>query len=120
VLGFINYPKPNWAFICPLTRGQPRATLDAPAPPGVVPHGGACSGSTYVNVRCAPSLSRIGAMCCALSLLQWGMRVVIPLSLTHTWSLFHWGNTLCSHTHWGTRGVFHLFFSLIVDDGYLP
>jgi hypothetical protein len=60
---------------CALTRGQACTTPDAPAPLGVVSHGGACSQTTHVHPRCAPSLS--------LSLSHCGTRA--DLSHTCSW-----------------------------------
>jgi hypothetical protein len=45
-----------------LTRGQSRAAQGVPTPPGVIPHGGACSQyNTCACALCSLPLSRIGA-----------------------------------------------------------
>ena len=63
-----------------LTREQARAAPSAPTPPGVVPHGGACSRQHMcMRVVLPPSLPRIGArVLCSLS--HWDMCAMIPLS----------------------------------------
>jgi hypothetical protein len=89
---------------CCSPRALTRDALGIPAPPGVVPHGGACSRlNTCACVVLPPSLSRIGARCCSLSLSRIRARVVIPLSGIQL-GLSHIGiRVLCTLSRIGVR-----------------